>query len=110
MEKIGVLGLYGNSGTKYQFEIHPFGTELKEIPAVYAVTRRYISEDNEYRHSVLYIGRTDNLIKTFTNHKRKICFKENEANCLGIHSDENLQSRKRKANDLIDRIKPKCNE
>lgn len=109
MEKIGILGLYGSSGKKYQFEIHPFGTELHEIPAVYAVTRRYAAEDGENRHSVIYIGRTDNLKKTFTNHKRRSCFIENEANCLCILQDNDIGSRKKKVKDLTDRIKPKCN-
>lgn len=110
MEKIGILALYGSSGKKYQFEIHPFGTELHDIPAVYVVTRRYVAEDGENRHSIIYIGRTDNLLKAFTNHKRKICFKENGANCLCILVDDNQKSRTWKVKDLTDRIRPKCNE
>lgn len=110
MHKIGILGLYGNSGKKYQFEIHRFGTELEEIPSVYAVTRRYLSEDDEYRHIVIYIGRTDNLARTFENHKSKSCFRDNDANCLCILMDDNLKSRTRTVKDLVDRIKPKCNE
>lgn len=110
MAKIGILNLYGNSGNKYQFEIYPIDAVFDQQPALYAVTRRYISSDGDNRHSVVYIGESDDISKSFVKHKKRDCFKQHEANCICIQLDSNKRSRLFKMKDLTDRINPRCNE
>jgi len=109
MAKIGTLNLYGNSGNKYQFEIYPIDTTFDPGPALYAITRRYVSADGENRHSVVFIGHSDDISRSFVKHKKRDCFKRHEANCICIQQDSIEKSRLFKVKDLTDRIKPRCN-
>jgi len=109
MAKISDLTLTGKSGKKYDFEVYSIDTAFNEVAAVYAVTKRYKNSSNEFKHTVIYIGQTDNLKERHDNHHKEECFKRNDANCICVHQDSNEKSRLAKEADLIAAYDPPCN-
>lgn len=110
MSKISTLSLYGISGIKYQFEVYPLEETIDPVPGLYAITRRYAPPDSYYRHTVLYIGESEDLSADIKKHKNFKCLTDNDANCMCIHRDSKEKSRKFKVKDLIDHINPRCNK
>jgi hypothetical protein len=96
--------LTGDSGRKYEFEVYALDAELDAVGAVYAVTRR----DGD-RHVPLYFGQTGDISVRLSGHHKSECFDENDADCLCVHRDDELDSRLKKELDLMIRHHPACN-
>lgn len=109
MAKIGTINLTGASGTKYSFNIYPYGTNFKEIGAVYSISKRTAKSDGSGTHTQIYIGQTNNLSERFDDHHKKSCFKRHNANCHSIHQESNENKRLEIEKDLINAYDPPCN-
>lgn len=93
MARLSTLNLTGASGREYTFNVYPLNTEFAEIPAVYAVTKRYKRSDGVWAHDVDYVGQTGNLPERFEGHHKADCFRRHGANCVCVHRDTSEASR-----------------
>ncbi len=110
MPKLADVVFSGESGQEYDFKVFPFDTDLKEFAGVYMVTLRHqVSAGTRLGHKVLYVGEADDLSQVLKEHDKQDCFKENEANCICIHHEEDGQERMKKAQDLLKGQNPTCN-
>lgn len=109
MTKHGTLTLTGQSGTEYPFNVYSLDSYFGEVSAVYVVTKRYMKGDN-YSHTIIYIGQTDNLKERFDNHHKQVCFDENDANTLCVHQELSEKTRLTIETDLIEAYSPSCND
>ena len=109
MAKIGTLTLTGASGTEYTFNVYPYGTEFKEMGAVYYISKRTEKADGGGTHTRIYIGQTGDLSERFDDHHKESCFKKHNANCHSIHQESNENTRLKIEKDLIDAYEPPCN-
>lgn len=109
MAKLGSIKFKGASGTAYDFNIYPIGSEFKAIGGVYVISRREKNKDDAYIHNIIYVGHTKELDERFDDHHKAQCFVDNNANCISIHTDDSKESRLNKESDLIERYDPPCN-
>lgn len=110
MATLGTLNLKGASGNIYAFNIYSFDSEFKSVACVYALTNRHKNNQGGYSHSTIYVGETGDLDERFDNHHKIDCFKQNNANALGVHQDNDQQSRRAKEKDLLAAHNPPCND
>lgn len=101
MTKLATASFTGKSGKEYSFNVYPFDTNFKEIPAVYIVTNRHKNKEDKYRHTIIYISHTDNLKKCFENHDKTACFRRNMANVICVNSFRDEEERLNVEDDLI---------
>ena len=109
MAVLGKLTLTGASGNTYAFNVYSFDS-VQPVACVYALTNRHEKDGDSYSHTVIYFGETGNLDERFDGHHKIDCFKEHNANALGIHQDDNQDSRRTKEADLIAAYDPPCND
>lgn len=109
MKKIGKLTLKGDSDAEYAFDVYPHDTEFKDHPAVYCYTNRY-QKDGKWKHKVVYLGHTDDLSTEFYEHPHQDCFKQHNANCIGIHVQDAEKTRAAIQHDLVSFYNPSCNQ
>ena len=83
----------GESGQKYLFEIHDLDTEFIALPAVYVITRRYLSSPGKHKHQVIYVGQTEDLSERFDDHHKADCFTSASATsiCITIQTDARVR-------------------
>jgi hypothetical protein len=110
MAKISTVDFMGKSGKSYGFNVYPFDQQFKAIGAVYIVSRRYMTANGRHSHKVIYVGQTDDLSIRFDDHHKANCFKQNDANCICTHVDDDEDSRLAKEDDLIKLQNPPCND
>jgi predicted GIY-YIG superfamily endonuclease len=110
MAKLGTLTLEGKSGKKYDFDIYPIDSDWNEVAVLYVVTKRYKSQGGGYKHTLIYIGETDNLKERFEGHHKAKCFSRHKANCVCTHADSSERSRTSKESDLLAKKSTKCND
>ena len=109
MSKIGALNLQGHSGQKYEFNVYNWGTEFKDIGAVYYISNRDKDSDDSWSHTKIYIGQTGDMSERFDNHHKAECFDIHNANAISIHQENDEDSRLGIEKDLIDALDPPCN-
>jgi len=109
MSKIGTLTLTGQSGNKYDFNVYAWGTDFNDFGAVYYVSKRTIKSDGIGSHTEIYVGETGDMSERFDNHHKAQCFKNNGANAISAHQDDDEDSRLQKETDLINALDPPCN-
>ena len=110
MPKIATAEFMGKNDKKYSFYVYPFDTNFKEIPAVYIVTNRHKNKEGKYRHTIIYVGKTDNLKECFENHYKTPCFIRNMANVICVNSFKNEIERLDVKDDIIKGNSTLCND
>jgi excinuclease UvrABC nuclease subunit len=97
----------GASHKVYSFDLYNFPGEWGEVAGVYLVARL---DKNNNMVCPVYVGETDNLKNRFSTHPKQACFDKNNANILGWISEGNELTRRSIETDLIDSLKPSCND
>ncbi len=110
MSKLGTIDLQGQSGQKYTFNIYKWGTEFKDIGAVYYISNRQENADGSWSHTNIYVGQTEDMSGRFDDHHKALCFKDHNANAIGVHQEENEDSRLFIEEDLIEGLNLPCND
>ncbi len=110
MTKISNAAFKGASGNEYPFNVYPFNTTFKEVAAVYIVSYRHKKPTEGYIHTFIYIGQTDNLKERFENHHQANCFKENKANVICTHQEDDAKKRLEIESDLLKNYSSICND
>lgn len=111
MTKLGEITFTGASGREYVFKSFPLDTIFEEVGGVYAVTSRHtVAAGARLGQTVIYIGHTDNMAQRFGEHQKSECFSQHDANCICLHHDDDENSRSTTEKDLIEALKPPCNE
>lgn len=96
----------GQSGTQYQYWIHPIGTEFVPKPGNYV----FAKEVRPHHWVPIYIGQTSNLAERFDNHHQMDAIKREGATHIHVHtSSEKQQVRLDEETDLCRRWKTPCN-
>lgn len=85
------------------------GTTFKNMGAVYIVTKRVVLNDKG-THTLLYIGKTEDLSTRFDAHHKQDCFDARGGNCIGVYLIATENKRSIIEEDLISAQKPPCNE
>jgi len=111
MAKLASITFTGKSGTKYEFNAYPWGTNFKkDYGAVYFVTKRTKNSEGGYSHTQIYVGQTENLSTRFDDHHKQYCFDRHGANCICVYGAQDENTRLKVEQDLINNYHPPCNE
>ncbi len=110
MDRLATINFTGASGNMYAFDVYPYDTNFKSIPAVYFVIRQYQSDEGGHSHDHIYVGETSNLTDRFDNHHKASWFTSNNANAICIYQEIDRQKRLDIEADLIDNYNPPCND
>ena len=110
MASLGKSTFKGRSGKQYRFRVFPWGTRFRKISGVYVVANRAQGIDGGHRHTVLYVGHTEDFSQPFAKHRKAQDFAQHGANCICVQSDGSEESRLEKERDLIAAFSPECND
>jgi len=94
----------GQSGTKYDFEVYPWGTSFSPVGGLYLVLKKQIANYN-----ILYIGQTGDLSERFDYHHQAPCFNRNGKTHIAVRGEGTEQRRLAIETDLIRNYKTSCN-
>lgn len=108
MAKIASAEWKGKSGRSYSFEVYPIGTAFKALGAVYAFTKRIVT-NGVGNHDFIYIGLTNDLSTRFDNHHKDACIEKSGANCISVHLNNTESQRLDIETDLCRLHNPPCN-
>lgn len=110
MSKLSTLTLTGSSGNKYTFDVYSSSTKFESFACVFCISKRYLANDNKFTHTLIYIGKSDNMsLFDFDNHDKNLCFKQNNANCISILKSNLDSEREAIESDLVKYYSPICN-
>ena len=91
----------GKSGTKYEFQVFPWGTSFNAVAAVYLVLKKQAG-----KYPVLYVGETEDLKERFENHHKQGCFDRNGKTHVGVLQEGIGTRRLRIEADLVANYNP----
>jgi hypothetical protein len=110
MASLGKTIFKGRSGRQYRFRIFPLGTRFRKISGVYLVANRDQGVNGGHRHTILYVGHTEDFSQPFEKHHKAKDLAQHGANCICVQSDGSEESRLKKERDLIAAFSPQCND
>lgn len=97
----------GQSGTEYNYWIHPIGTSFANKPGNYIWAKP--AKPNYW--TPVYIGQTDDLGQRLSNHEKEASAKRQGATHIHAHiNNGGEKARLAEERDLILRWKPVCND
>lgn len=105
MAKVDSVTPVGASGSRYSFDVYPWGQAFRPIGGVYVVLRRQANG----RYDVLYVGQTGDLSERFDQHHKQPCFDRNQRTHIGILLEGNEQRRLSMERDLLGNYRTVCN-
>ncbi len=108
MSKIADATFHGKEGI-YNFGVYTTDTVFIDVGAVYIFSKRIQGSDGKYSHTFLYIGQTHSLEDRIPYHEKWSCAIKNGANCICVHQDDDINSRRAKEADLLAITNPPCN-
>ncbi|MEQ8163329.1 MAG: GIY-YIG nuclease family protein [Smithellaceae bacterium] len=100
----GKVTVTGQSGTKYDFEVYPWGTSFSPVGGLYLVLKKQPTN-----YGILYIGQTGNLSDRFDNHHQAQCFKQNGKTHIAVRGEGSEPKRLAIETDLIRNYSTSCN-
>lgn len=109
MSNVGKVNFKGRV-KEYTFDVFYLDSPLREIPAVYIVTRAEPNRSGGYTQYPIYIGQTDNLKTRMAETEKESCFSANHANRLCVIALKDEKSRKAIEADLLAQWTTPCNE
>lgn len=110
MSSTSLIGATGVSGTRYEFQLYPFGTHFVKLPGVYIFTKRPPNSNWE----PLYIGEThdlDNRVGSglMQHHKVSMALSQGATHVGVIVVQGPEANRLRVESDLCQAYSPVCN-
>lgn len=105
MAKVDTVTPVGVSGTRYSFEVYPWGQAFRSLGGVYVVLRR--QQNNQY--DVLYVGQTGDLNERFDQHHKQPCFDRNLRTHIGVMVEGSESRRLAIERDLLGNYSTVCN-
>jgi len=109
MAKHGTLRFTGKSEEGYNFTIYSDDTPFNALGAVYVLANRQKKVKGHYTYSIIYIGETDDLSESLTNHHKASCLSRYKKNAICIYGENNEQKRLEIESDLLGNYAPPCN-
>lgn len=106
---MSTINYTGKSKKEYTFDLYPVGTNFKKLGAVYIVTKREVKE-GVGNHTLLYVGKADDLSTRFDNHHKQDCFDKRGGNYIGVHLLGTEKERDSVEKDLVPALNPPCND
>lgn len=103
------LRIIGFSKSEYRFGIYPIDTIFKDVGGVYIFSNRKLV-DNEYRHTLIYCGKSNSFPIRFQDHHKESCIKRHDANCVCILVEDSEDKRDVIEKDILIRNDFKCND
>ena len=70
MALLGKIKLTGRSGQQYRFRVFPLGTRFRKLSGVYVIANRSRRATGELRHTVVYVGNTEDFSQPFAAHRK----------------------------------------
>lgn len=109
MARINAMGVKGQSGSEYTFDVFPLDESFRAIGGVYIVSRRYKNNAGETAHYFVYISATPDLSTVLNRHSKESSFNRYGANCICTLVREDKPARLTIANDLVKHHRTPCN-
>ena len=104
---LGVYQWIGESGQKYRYGVHMFGTVFGPGPANYVFAR----ELRPGQYQAVYFGETADLSEPFSDSALLACLKAQRVTHIHVrHASEREELRHAERSDLIARWNPPCNQ
>ena len=111
MARLGTMTLTGASGAEYQFNIYSSDASWSEgIDCVYYISDRREKPDGGFSHTSIYVGETQDLKDRLENHHKQDCFDRRNYNAISVHRDGGSAQRLEIEADLVEALKPSCND
>ena len=107
MAKAGTVSFIGKSGIKFVFDYWDFPGVWDNVAGVYIVAIYNLGSNTI---TPIYVGETDSLKERFMAHHKQACFDKYMANILCWWEERDFASRRTIALDLINSLKPICNQ
>src|SRR5262245_50445886 len=103
---LGVYQWIGESGQKYRYSVHMYGTVFGPGPANFVFAR----ELRPGKYLPLYFGETADLSEPFGDLSVVACIKEQRVTHVHVrHGSDREEVRRAERSDLIAQWKPACN-
>ncbi len=106
MAAIEEISVVGASGTPFKFGVYRWGTDFKDVGAVYLILRN----GNPGKYDLLYVGQTGDLSERFDNHHKSPCFDRNGKTHVGIKVVSAERQRLDIESDLLRKNRTTCND
>lgn len=104
MARLGTRTLAGSSGTGYEFNIYAANQQFNDfIPGVFVLCK-----DDGGDPVIVYVGESDNVDRSLTDHEQQAEFDKHGANRICFHRAANPEKRKAAFDDLKDALSPLC--
>ena len=100
MPALGVVAFKGASGKAYPFYAVSLDADLKQVGALYALTRRTKKDGSKESYNIIYMGQTSKLGETITECRKSLCLKQPNVNCVCVHLEQDEEQRKDKMADI----------
>ena len=101
------VGLKGASGKVYSFHACGLESDLNDVGAVYALTKRTIFDNGKAFFEIVYLGQTERLGTAIAKHREGLWVLEHECNSVCVHLEEDVMKRIGKIDDLAKYYSPK---
>jgi hypothetical protein len=101
------VGLKGASGKIYAFHACALELALRDVGAVYALTKRTIQSNGKDFFSVIYLGQTEKLGSAIAKHREQLWALEHDCNSVCVHLEEDVMKRIGKIEDLSKYYSPR---
>ncbi len=107
MAKLGTIIYKGASNRQYTFDIWDYPMDFNEVAGIYTIGKFNRSANQV---NTIYVGETDNLKQRFSNHHKQDCFDRNSADVLCWLGEDAASRRLAIEADLINSLRPICND
>ena len=95
------MAVFRGKRSNYEFDVFPFGAEIRDSPAVFIFSRRSTDKLGKGHHAVVCVGETESILAEQKKHKRAVCVKQNALNSLCILREEDAETRAGVLDDLL---------
>ena len=103
---LGVYQWVGESGQKYRYSVHMFGTAFGPGPATFVFAR----ELRPGQYQAIYFGETADLSEPFKDYEAMQCIKRQRVTHIHVrHGSDREDARRAECADLVARWNPPCN-
>ena len=106
MPKPDIELLVGESGKVWPFNVYPSTIRFNDfIPGVYLIS----TEDPAGGAEHVFIGETDNIDLTLSEHEKQSCFDQHGYNRIAFYKNASQEVRRSIVDDLASVLDPVCN-
>src|SRR5262245_8322068 len=97
--KVSEAVFRGNT-SPYSFEVFQITASLKDVPAVFIISKRVVDRFGFGHHKIICIDQGESISAALKQHKKQKCIKLHEANVVCIRPEKDAANRNKIIEDL----------